>query len=130
MKSKLESLSPNLIAGSVNASVEFYSKYFGFKLVASVPETGTYGWAMVERDGITVMFQSLKSLQEDMPSLKFDKKGSIGTFFIKMKGIEELYDSLKGKLDFALEWRVTFYGMKEFGVKDPDGYYLIFAEDK
>ena len=130
MKSKLESLSPNLIADDVNASVDFYTKHLGFKLAASVPETGSYGWAMVERDGVTIMFQSLKSLQEDMPSLNLDKKGSPGTFFIKMKGIEELFESLKGKVDIALEWRVTFYGMKEFGIKDPDGYYLVFAEDK
>jgi len=133
MKSKLESLSPNVISESVNASVDFYTKYLGFSLVASVPETGTYNWAMVQRDGVTMMFQSLQSLKEDMPSLKLDKKGSIGTFFIKMKGIEDLYESiksLKGKVEIALEWRVTFYGMKEFGVKDPDGYYLVFAEDK
>jgi hypothetical protein len=65
-----------------------------------------------------------------MPSLKLDKKGSFGTFFIKMTGIEELHDSVKGKLDIALEMRTTFYGMKEFGIKDPDGYYMVFAEDK
>jgi uncharacterized glyoxalase superfamily protein PhnB len=130
MKSKLESLSPNVISDSVNASVDFYTKFLGFSLVASVPETGAYNWAMVQRDGVTMMFQSLQSLKEDMPSLKLDKKGSIGTFFIKMKGIEELYESLKDKVEIALEWRVTFYGMKEFGVKDPDGYYLVFAEDK
>ncbi len=108
MKSKLESLSPNLISDNVNASVDFYTKHLGFSLAASVPESGEFGWAMVQRDGVTIMFQSLKSLKEDMPSLKLDKKGSIGTFFIKMKGIEELYNSVKGKLDIALEWRVTF----------------------
>jgi uncharacterized glyoxalase superfamily protein PhnB len=127
---KLESLSPNLISDSVNASVDFYTKHLGFSLVTSVPEKGTYDWAMIQRDGVTLMFQSLKSLQEDMPSLKLDKKGSLGTFFIKMNGIEELYKSLQGKVDIALEWRVTFYGMKEFGVKDPDGYFMVFAEDK
>jgi uncharacterized glyoxalase superfamily protein PhnB len=128
---KLESLSPNLIAENVNASVDFYKKHFGFNLVTSVPDTGTYDWAMIQRDGVTLMFQSLKSLKEDMPSLKLDKKGSLGTFFIKMNGIEELYESAKkARLDIALDWRVTFYGMKEFGVKDPDGYYMVFAEDK
>jgi catechol 2,3-dioxygenase-like lactoylglutathione lyase family enzyme len=130
MKSKLESLSPNLIADSVNASVDFYTKHLGFSLAASVPETGNYDWAMVQRDGVTLMFQSLKSLQEDMPSLKIEKKGSVGTFFIKMKGIDDLFASVKGKLDIALEMRTTFYGMKEFGIKDPDGYYMVFAEDK
>jgi uncharacterized glyoxalase superfamily protein PhnB len=130
MKSKFDSLSPNVISDSVNASVDFYTKYLGFSLVVSVPETGTYGWAMVQRDGVTMMFQSLKSFKEDMPDLKFDKKGSMGTFFIEMKGVKELYDSLKGKVEMPLDWRVTFYGKMEFGIKDPDGYYLVFAEDK
>ena len=130
MKSKLESLSPNLISDSVNASVDFYTKHLGFSLINSVPDKGTYDWAMIQRDGVTLMFQSLKSLQQDMPSLKLDRKGSLGTFFIKMTGIEDLYKSLQGKVDIALEWRITFYGMKEFGVKDPDGYYMVFAEDK
>src|SRR3954464_9819284 len=105
MKSKLESLAPNLISGDVNASVDFYTKHLGFNLVVSVPESGTYGWALVQRDGIQIMFQSLKSLTEDMPSLDFSKRGSYGTLFIEMKGIKELYESLKGKVEIALEWR-------------------------
>jgi uncharacterized glyoxalase superfamily protein PhnB len=130
MKSKLESLAPNLISKDVNASVDFYTKYLGFNLVVSVPESGTYGWAMMQRDGVQIMFQSLQSLKEDMPSLNFDKRGSYGTLFIEMKGIKEFYESLKGKVEIALEWRTTFYGKMEFGVTDPDGNYLVFAEDK
>jgi uncharacterized glyoxalase superfamily protein PhnB len=129
MKPTLESLSPNLISESVTASVAFYTKHLGFSLVASVPEQGTYDWAMIQRDSVTIMFQSLSSLQQDMPSLSLTSKGSPGTFFIKMKGIEELYDSVKGKVEISLDMRKTFYGMKEFVVKDPDGYFMCFAEE-
>lgn len=125
----LESLSPNLIADNVNASVDFYTKHLGFKLVASVPETGEFGWAMVQRDSVTIMFQSLKSIEEDVPGLGL-KKGSSGTFFIKMKGVDEIYKSVKGKVKIPMDMRTTFYGMKEFIVEDPDGYYMMFAEDK
>jgi uncharacterized glyoxalase superfamily protein PhnB len=125
----LISLSPNLISKSVNSSVDFYTKHLGFSLVASVPEQGTYDWAMIQRDSVTLMFQSLPSLQQDMPSLKLETKGSLGTFFIKMKGIDELYDSVKGKVEISLDMRTTFYGMKEFVVKDPDGYFMCFAEE-
>ncbi|HZY78588.1 MAG TPA: VOC family protein [Cyclobacteriaceae bacterium] len=125
----LESISPNLIADNVNASVDFYTKYLGFKLVASVPETGEFGWAMVQRDTVTIMFQSLKSMHEDVPSLKF-QKGSSATFFIKMKGVDEIYNSVKGKVKIPMDMRTTFYGTKEFVVEDPDGYYMMFAEDQ
>lgn len=129
MKPTLNSLSPNLIAANVNRSVDFYTRELGFTLVASVPETGTYNWAMVQRDTVTMMFQTLESIHEDMPSLKITGKGSIGTFFIKMKGIDQLYAALNGKVEIPLDMRTTFYGMKEFAVKDPDGYLLVFAED-
>jgi uncharacterized glyoxalase superfamily protein PhnB len=127
---ELESLSPNLISESVNASVDYYVKNLGFTLIASVPESGTFNWAMIQRDNVTLMFQSLTSLQEDLPTLNLKAKGSPGTFFIKMKGIDELYESVKGKLDLIVDMRTTFYGMKEFAIKDPDGYFMMFAEDK
>ncbi len=37
--------------------------------------------------------------------------------------------SLQGKIPFAVELRSTFYGAREFAVKDPDGNVLMFAED-
>lgn len=129
MKVTLESISPNLIADNVNASVDFYTKYLGFKLVASVPETGEFGWAMVQRDSVIVMFQTLKSIEEDVKDLPI-KKGGSGTFFIKMKGVDELYESVKGKVKIPMDMRTTFYGTREFIVEDPDGYYMMFAEDK
>jgi lactoylglutathione lyase len=128
-KIKLTSLSPNVIVDDVNKTVDYYQSKIGFTLIASVPEKGTYNWAMMTRDGVTLMFQSLESLKEDMPSLKIKEKGSLGTFFIEMEGVDELYKSLKGKADIALEMRTTFYGKKEFGIKDLNGYFLVFAED-
>ncbi|MEJ0057341.1 MAG: VOC family protein [Bacteroidota bacterium] len=128
-KIKLASLSPNLIVDDVNKAVEYYAQKIGFTLVASVPEQGTFNWAMVARDGVTLMFQSLESIKEDMPALQVNSKGGIGTFFIEMEGIDELYESLKGKADIAFEIRTTFYGKREFGIRDLNGYFLVFAED-
>ncbi len=124
-----ESLSPNVIVNDVNAAVEYYSKKLEFDLIASVPESGIYNWAMVQRDHVTLMFQSLRSLQEDMPSLNLSGKGGIGTFFIRMKGVDALYQSIKEKAEIASDMRITFYGMKEFTIKDLNGYFLTFAEE-
>lgn len=126
---QFESFSPNLIAADVNKTVEYYTKTLGFNLIASVPETGTYHWAMLMRDGITMMFQSLPSLQEDLPQLKISSTGSLVTFYIKVKGLDSLFESLKGKADIAVDMRTTFYGAREFAIKDLDGYFLMFAED-
>ena len=94
-----ESLSPNLIAADVNKTVDYYTETLGFNLLASVPETGVFNWAMMMRDSITMMFQSLPSLTEDLPDLKISLNGSAGTFYIKVKGLDGLYESLKGKAE-------------------------------
>ena len=125
----LESLTPNVIVSDVNKTVDYYSHFLGFTLIASVPETGVYNWAMVTREGVNLMFQSLQSLHEDMPTLKIESKGSIGTFFIKLKGIEQLHTELKDQVEIASGMRVTFYGMKEFTIRDLNGYFLTFAEE-
>jgi len=129
MSTEFESLSPNVIVDNVNEAVDFYTRHLGFSLIASVPETGTFNWAMVQRGPVAMMFQTLASIQEDMPTLKIERKGSLGTFFIKIRGIESFYEQLKGNVEFGHEMRTTFYGMKEFTVKDPNGYFLTFAED-
>ncbi len=51
-----ESLSPNLIVSDVNRSVEFYVGLLGFTQLASVPDSGIFSWAMVQRGPVTVMF--------------------------------------------------------------------------
>lgn len=37
-------------------------------------------------------------------------------------------EELRGKIDFAWGPEVMEYGMREFGVQDPNGYYLAFTE--
>jgi uncharacterized glyoxalase superfamily protein PhnB len=126
---KLHSLSPNVIVDDVNKTVDYYVNNLGFNFITSVPQEGSYNWAMVMRDQVTVMFQSLQSLQEDLPELKIKQKGSIGTFFIEVDNIEGLYQSMKDKVTILGKIRVTFYGKKEFTIQDLNGYFLTFAED-
>ena len=129
INSTFESLSPNMIVDDVNLTIDYYINNFGFIAVATVPDSGKFNWGMVQAGNVTLMFQTLKSLQEDMPELKIQAKGSIGTFFIKVKGIESLYAKVKSKVEIAHDMRTTFYGMKEFTIKDVNGYFLTFAEE-
>ena len=39
-----------------------------------------------------------------------------------------LADELRGKVQFAWGPEVMEYGMREFGIQDPNGYYLAFTE--
>ena len=39
-----------------------------------------------------------------------------------------LAEEWSGKVEFAWGPEVMEYGMREFGIKDPNGYYLAFTE--
>jgi catechol 2,3-dioxygenase-like lactoylglutathione lyase family enzyme len=54
--------------------------------------------------------------------------------YVWVKGVNELYWSLKSQLDALPEDRVRppftqDYGMREFHVKDPDGFLILFGEE-
>jgi uncharacterized glyoxalase superfamily protein PhnB len=126
---ELESLSPNLVVADVNRSVDFYTGKLGFAKIASVPDSGKLNWAMVMRGGATMMFQSLASIQEDVPRLKLTSGAAAATFYIKVKGLGAWHESIKKTVPIALPMRKTFYGANEFAIKDPDGNVLMFAQD-
>jgi hypothetical protein len=44
------------------------------------------------------------------------------------ESVEALAAEWQGKVPFAWGPEVMDYGMREFGIRDPNGYYLAFTE--
>jgi catechol 2,3-dioxygenase-like lactoylglutathione lyase family enzyme len=51
-----------------------------------------------------------------------------GTLYFNMDGVDEFFDRIKGKVGVVWPLEAMEYGQREFGVRDPDGYTLAFAE--
>ena len=124
----IESLTANIMVESVNRSIEFYCEQLGFEKFMSVPESGTLDWAWIKKGEASLMIQSRKSIVEDMGFFKEEPTGGTLSFYMRVKNLEDLFNSLPKSI-CVMDMRTTFYGAKEFGVKDPDGYLLTFAED-
>lgn len=124
----LTKLTPNISVADVNAAVEYYRDILGFTLLASVPETGTFNWAMVGRDDIAVMFQTPASIEEELPLLKGSLTGNATVLYISTDDVQALYQELREKANVVMEMTTTFYGATEFAVRDPNGFVLTFAE--
>ncbi|NDV68735.1 VOC family protein [Dysgonomonas sp. 25] len=126
---KYQSLSPNIGVKSVDETVRFYTEVLGFQLVMSVPETGTLQWAMVVSGDVSIMFQEMKNLLEEYPHLQGRSITATQTFYVKMKGMQELYRKVKDTAYLAKEMHKTFYGADEFAMYDNNGYILTITED-
>lgn len=127
----LKRMTPNLMVRNVKQSLAFY-RLIGFEMTDSVPaENGNdLVWASAESEDIEIMFQSIDSMEVDISEFA-TMKTPTGTFtlFCEVSDVDSLYGTLSaGKAPLIVEPHLKFYGMKEFTVKDPDGYFLTFAE--
>lgn len=124
----------------VREAVEFYEN-LGFKTIMAVPESQDVildsldtdkpiVYALVKNGNVEIMFQASDSFKKDIPALKDMTYGASCSFYIEVKDVETLYTRVKNKVDIAKELFTTWYGMKEFYVRDNNGYILAFAEAK
>ncbi|WP_430811441.1 MULTISPECIES: VOC family protein [unclassified Carboxylicivirga] len=132
-------LTPNLEVQNIKKTVDFYVNVLGFSLVMAVPETQDgieqsiaddkkYVFAMVLKDKVELMFQETESFKND---LKFAKGLSIAasiSFYMEVNEVDKLYNDLKNKISEISELKTAWHGMREFYVKDINGYILGFAE--
>jgi uncharacterized glyoxalase superfamily protein PhnB len=124
----MESLSPNIFVKDMNATMAFY-KQLDFEVIMSVPEKGEYDWVMMKNGEVNFMFQTFKSLSDQLPEINRKDGGSL-LFYIKLKGIRGFHDKIKDKAKVIIELNKAFYGATEFSIIDNNGYVLTFAEDE
>jgi uncharacterized glyoxalase superfamily protein PhnB len=113
----------------VEEAAAFYQEYLGFQMVMSVPDKGKPDWALLRNGQVSLMCQSRRSLEGDIPMLRGKLLGGTVSFYCQMKGVDNLYDRLLGRVRILKTIEKTFYGATEFTMQDPYGYIFTFAED-
>jgi uncharacterized glyoxalase superfamily protein PhnB len=120
-------ITPVLAVPEVEPCVKFWVERMGFKVTAEVPDGNTVGFAMLERDGVELMYQSYHSIEGDNPTIAtLARKGS-SFLYVEVNNLDDVIGAMKGA-EIAVPLRKTFYGMKELGVKDPAGHVITFAQ--
>jgi uncharacterized glyoxalase superfamily protein PhnB len=123
----MERLVPNIFVSDMKETIAFYET-IGFKITMSVPEHGEeFVWVNMVNGGVTLMFQTLESLKNDLPEISRKNGGSL-LLYINLKNIQHFFDDIKGKVTLLTGLEKTFYGATEFSIKDNNGYVLTFAE--
>ncbi len=136
---KFTKLTPNFSVKNVKDTILFYQDILGFKLEMVVPnneniieqnisEGKIYDYAMMSKDEVFVMFLEENSFKKHIPLLKDTPQGASVLFYIDVEDIDTIYDSIKEKVEIVKKLETTWYGMKEFYIKDCNGYILGFGE--
>ncbi|HEB68644.1 MAG TPA: VOC family protein [Desulfobulbus sp.] len=136
---QLTRLTPTLMVQNVSRSIDFYKNVFGFTMRMAVdenkkpfvrdpPSETMLIYAQLERDGVEIMLQQRKSMVEDLPVFSGCDIGASVSFYIVVEDLARLFEQVQGKVDCIRKPETTWYGMREFYIRDPDGYILGFAE--
>ncbi len=124
----LQSLTPNLMVKDVNLTLDYYINILGFELLQTVPEKGILDWAFVKLGEVKIMIQKETSIQLEYKELKQYKSGGALTFYIKVKGLQKWYETIKDKTNVIKSMHKTFYGANEFAIIDLNGFILTFSD--
>jgi uncharacterized glyoxalase superfamily protein PhnB len=115
-----------LVMRSLEPSLDFWENRVGFARVAEVAHEGAIGFALLVKDGVELMLQSEASVAADLPDA-----GAVGghsaALFIEVDDLAAMEHALAG-YPVAMPRRTTFYGMHEFGVREPGGHWVTFAQ--
>lgn len=105
---------------SLSASVEYYTRVLGMTVDFTAP-----GWAFLSRGSFRLM------LGECADAIPAGELGDHSYFvYVTVEGVEEFYDELVAN-GAALTQRLADkpWGMREFGVRTPDGHRITFGQE-
>lgn len=132
----MKSLVPNIAVKSIKDTVAYYKENFDFKLQMavdkdkeineSIMENKEYIWAMIISDDVSLMLQEQNNLKKDVGDFFDDIQASL-TLYFHVENIDSLYEKVKDNVEIFKPIYATWYGQKEFYVKDCNGYILCFA---
>jgi catechol 2,3-dioxygenase-like lactoylglutathione lyase family enzyme len=112
---RLRSLTPMLQSSDLQRTIDWYDAVLGFRCIGRED-----GWCRLERDGVALMF---------MRNDHLGAPHATATQYIIVDDLDALWSAVKNRV--TAEWGPEDmpYGMKEFAIKDPDGYLLSFGEE-
>lgn len=127
----LTDVTPNLIVTDIDRSTAFYRDVLGFSVVTTVPDAAPFVFVWLQRGGVKMFLNTPDGTH--VPELGRPVAGT-ATLFMTVEaetaeaGVDALFDAIKSKARVVMPLVTQFYGMREFGIVDPDGYIIFFAQ--
>ena len=125
----MKSIINELVVNSVEDSIEFYCKYFGFEVYATDGDD-EITWAEIKNGDISMMFHDYDLICKEYKNYP-KKSESSNIIMIKYKNKDEakkMYDLLKTEnIEIFSDWMETDYGSVEFIIKDLDENKILIS---
>lgn len=120
-------ITPVLYVKEIEPCAQFWIERLGFQQTVEVPEGDRLGFVILQKGDTEIMYQSFASAEKDAPTVAKEISGGRTFLYVEVDKLDELIAAMKGA-NVVLPERITFYGAREIGVKEPAGHMVVFAE--
>src|SRR5260370_40157452 len=115
-----------LIVEEIEKSLAFWVNRMGFQKIVEVREGDRLAFVILARDGAELMMQTITSVRKDEPKFAPNALQTKGCgMFIEVEDLEDVKRRLDG-YPIVMAERMTFYGMREIGVSEPNRHTPVF----
>jgi uncharacterized glyoxalase superfamily protein PhnB len=128
MKSaEVKKITALLFAQEIEPCLQFWTERMGFQKTMDVPDGDRLAFAILEKNGMELMYQSFASVEKENAATAAAARKGPSFLYIEVADLNNALEATKGA-ELTMPVRTTFYNSKEFGIKDPAGHYFIFAQ--
>jgi catechol 2,3-dioxygenase-like lactoylglutathione lyase family enzyme len=121
----IHSAVPTFLVADVATTARWYATNLGFRTAGTFPKDEPHAYASLMRGPAEIMLLALAGYQK--PDLGDRRPSGLWDAYIRVDGVNALYQTVEGKAFVQMTLTHQSYGDWEFGVRDPNGYILVFG---
>ena len=112
-------VTPMIHVPDVSATIDWY-KSIGFTVTATSDDDGRTDWATLSLGDSQIMFNA-----GGEPATRERRDLDL---YVQTDDADELYQSFKDQVEVRQTIHDTFYGMREFTIRDINGFWITFGQ--
>lgn len=115
-----------LMTEDISKTIDHYRDTLGFELASAMPEDDPT-WCLLKRDEVRIMFLGPHEHGDEEDGHDHIHGPAVSSLYFYPDDIDGLWEELRGKVKIEHPLEDMDYGMREFTIRDPNGYALNFG---
>lgn len=116
-------LRPMLETADLRETIKFYTEMLGFVCQDMFPDDVHPVWASLQKDSVEIMF----TVRNEHSTI--EQPTMTGSLYFDPDDVDAIWEELKDKVTVEYPIENFDYGMREFAIRDCNGYLLQFGQE-
>jgi len=119
---KFKMITPMLETNDLQATITFYTAVLDFTVDGTFEVDGKMAWCSLHKDEVYIMFNLPNTV------MNYGRILLTGSLYIYIDEVDGFWEQVKDKVEVVYAPENFEYNMREFAIKDNNGYVLNFGQ--